>query len=408
MNDQHVFSYMDSCFLHTLPGKIEHIRPLRAVDFQDEEEDDAAHGRASQPHRQQHATPALLLEDAPRDPSPGVDIDAMDIDRHDSEGDDYEEPEQDDDDKEAPSEQDTDEAASRGEEQQLESQSDSDSIQSQRRPHDFRHSPSPLQARVLDFAEDPDHVTSLADDPLEEPHQEVEQADTHDDDDDDGGDEHEGVEEEIEEVHEEDPDEAVAEDPTEGEEADREAPVEENTTEYVVGTPAPDLPTTSRPPSPPHRHESGEDIPPPSPPKPKASKRGKHKDRQSKRHSTRSQEPAITETWVEEKIVGIMNRTLPTMLSGLLQEAMSFARQQTPQPVPQPAPTVEVAVGAAEIERDITQVEVGVQGMEVDRVDGATHMEAEPATEDTPDDEEANVSIQTPSHFNYFLLTLFK
>src|ERR1700737_680446 len=142
MNDQHVFSYMDSCFVHTLPDKIEHIRPLRAVDFQDEE-DDAAHGRASQPHRQQHATPALLLEDAPRDPSPGVDIDAMDIDRHDSEDDDYEEPEHDDDDKEAPSEQDTDEAATRGEEEQLESQSDDgDSIHSQRRPHDFRHSPS--------------------------------------------------------------------------------------------------------------------------------------------------------------------------------------------------------------------------------------------------------------------------
>lgn len=318
----------------------------------------------------------------------------MDIDGQDS---DYEEPDDDDDDREAPSEQDTDEAGIRGEEEQLEAQSDdSDSTHSQRRPQ-ARDSPSPLHARVLDYAEDPDHVTSLAEDPLEEPHE-----DDVNDDEDDGGEEDEGGEEEVEEVgeeveevHEEDPDETRPEDAPEVEEGNCEAHVGENTTEDVVELAAPDIPTTSRPPSPPHRHESGKEIAPPSPPKTKSSKR-KHKDRQSKRHSTRSQEPAITETWMEEKIVGIMSKTLPTMLSGLLQEAMSFARQQTPQPVPQPAPTVEVAVGAAEIERDVAQAEVGVQGMEVDRVDGATHMEAEPTTEDTPDDEEANVSIRAP------------
>ena len=402
MNDQHVFSYMDSCFMHKLPQKIDIIRPLKAEDFRDQEDVGTEHARPSQPRPQEHVTPPLLLEDAHRDPSPRVDIDAMDVDMQDSEGEDYVEPQYDDDDKEAPSEPDTDEAASRGDEDQLAAQTDDiDSIDSQRRPGDFRASTSPLQGRVLDYDVDPDHVTSLAEDPPVEPHQEVEHEDDHDDED-VGGDEHEvedeGVHEEVEDLEKvqgDDPDE------TREEQADRDTLVGEDTTQDVVETPAADLATTSRPTSPLRGHEGGEDIPLPDAPKTKASKRGKHKDRHSKRHSSRSQEPAITESWVEDKVLGILTTTLPsmlsctlpTMLSGLIQEAMTLARQSTPQPLPLPAPRVEVGVGASEIGRDITQREVAVQGMEVGHVDGATHMESGPTTEDTPDKEEANVSI---------------
>ena len=38
MSDFNVFSYMDFSFTHTLPEKIKHIRPLRAVDFEDDDE----------------------------------------------------------------------------------------------------------------------------------------------------------------------------------------------------------------------------------------------------------------------------------------------------------------------------------------------------------------------------------
>lgn len=61
MNEQHVFSYMDSGFMHTLPEKIEHIRALRAEDFQDEEDDEAAHFGHEQFHPQQHAPQAMLV-----------------------------------------------------------------------------------------------------------------------------------------------------------------------------------------------------------------------------------------------------------------------------------------------------------------------------------------------------------
>ena len=87
------------------------------------------------------------------------------------------------------------------------------------------------------------------------------------------------------------------------------------------------------------------------------------------------------------------------MLSGLLQEAMGLSRIPTPQQALQSAPTVEVAVGAAEPERVIDQVvatqEVGVQGMEVDHVDGVTHMDVSPTTMKT-DHAEANVRIRSP------------
>jgi hypothetical protein len=160
MNEQHVFSCMDSSFMHTLPEKIDHVRRLRAADFQDDQENyEAAGGRDDHSQPQQEASAALLLEDVPRDPSPKLDIDAMDVDRDESE-DKYEEPEDDDDDKEAPSEHDTDEASSRGENAHMDTQSDEcESIHTQ--SPQPQSAASPMRGRVLEFEED-EHVTSLA------------------------------------------------------------------------------------------------------------------------------------------------------------------------------------------------------------------------------------------------------
>ena len=47
------------------------------------------------------------------------------------------------------------------------------------------------------------------------------------------------------------------------------------------------------------------------------------------------------------------------------------------------------------IEQVVGTQEVGVQGMEVDYMDGATHMDASPTTMDT-DCAEANVRIRSP------------
>ena len=210
----------------------------------------------------------------------------MDIDRHDM---DYEEPEDDDDDREAPSEQDTDEAASRGESNHMEAHSEGcDSIHTQSSPRDF--GASPMHARVLDFATSsqatsPDHVTSLADDPTDEPYQEVDPEGAHDAEDNAGDeDDHEAGGEESEEVIG-DLQEAGKEEQEDDQEVDHEPVVEEYTDKSDADKHAPELATTSCPTSPSHRHDSG-DLPPPSPPKPKASKRGKHKDRQSRHHST--------------------------------------------------------------------------------------------------------------------------
>lgn len=59
MSDFNVYSYMDSTFMHTLPEKIEHIQPLRAVDFAEEGEE--AEEGEQQFHHHQHASPPLLL-----------------------------------------------------------------------------------------------------------------------------------------------------------------------------------------------------------------------------------------------------------------------------------------------------------------------------------------------------------
>ena len=322
----------------------------------------------------------------------------MDIDRHDSDGDEYE-PKEDEDDKEAPSEQDTDDAASRGESDHVGLQDEEcESIHTPSPPRDFGD--IPLRAQALDFEPYEEHVTSLAE-PAE---------DTYRDDDQEGypNDENEDVPEN------EDPPEATQGGMDEdidnmeqevAREEDREDDGEDDQPAIVVEdeakgdaaelTPA----TTSRPSTASHPSESGEELPTPVLPKSKSSKRGKHKDRQSKRHSSRVQEPVIAESVLEDKIVGILSKTLPDMLSGLLQQAMGLTRlapQQAPQ---QSTPTVEVAVGSAEPPTVIDQVvatqDIGVQGMDVLHVDGATNMDAAPTTKDT-DNAEANVSIRSP------------
>ena len=65
MNDFNVFSYMDSSFMHTLDEKIAHIRPLRAIDFDEQEPDEAEYERYQQFHPHQHASPPKLLVCSP-------------------------------------------------------------------------------------------------------------------------------------------------------------------------------------------------------------------------------------------------------------------------------------------------------------------------------------------------------
>ena len=140
-----------------------------------------------------------------------------------------------------------------------------------------------MHARVLDFAASSqatgrDHVTSLADDPAEEPYHEVYPERAHDAEDNPGDeDDHEAGEEESEEVIE-DLEEASEEEQEDDQEVDHKTVVEVYTDKADADKAAPELPTISRPASPSRVHDNG-DIPPPSPPKPKASKRGKHKDR---------------------------------------------------------------------------------------------------------------------------------
>lgn len=403
MNEQHVFSCMDSSFMHTLPEKIDHVRRLRAVDFQDDQEDhEAAGDRDDHPQPQQEAPPALLLEDVSRDPSPGLDIDAMDVDRDESEGE-YEEPEDDDDDKEAPSEQDTEEASSRGESAHMDTQSDEcESIHTQ---SPQPQSASPMRGRVLEFEED-EHVTSLAEgDPAEDQYRDEDhEGDANEEQDAEYSDREEEFEGTLEGELEgelegglDDAQEGACEGAQEEREVaqgeDEQARVQEEA-EGDAAELTPEVATTSRPSTASLVSESEEELPPPSAPKSKASKRGKHKDRHTKRHSSRVPEPVIAESVLEDKIVGILRSTLPNMLSGLLQEALGLAKNTPPQQVSTPTPTVDVAVGAAEPERVNDQVgasiPVGVQAVDVSDVDAA------PTTVDTSDKAEVSVSIRSP------------
>ena len=61
MNDLNVFSYMDSTFMHTLDEKIAHTRPLRAVDFDEQEPDEVEYEGDQQFHPHQHASPPKPL-----------------------------------------------------------------------------------------------------------------------------------------------------------------------------------------------------------------------------------------------------------------------------------------------------------------------------------------------------------
>ena len=321
-------------------------------------------------------------QDIPRDRSPVVDVDDMDIEKEESDDDDCAEPALDDDDREAPSEQDTDEAPSRGENAHLEAHSEeSESIHTQSSPRDF--GASPVNARVLNYDDEPLHVTSLGEDVADEPHQDSDQEVAHDD-------EHEArdSQEEVQEEDAQEEDQEAREKEDGAEELHVEADPGEDTPNAEAEQPRTDLATTSRPASPPRDHEVGVDYPTPSPSQPKSSKRGKHKDRQSRRH--RAQEPAITESFIEDKIVSVLQHTLPNMLSGMLAEAMVLARQI----VPQPSPTTEAAVGTVEpasvVDGAAETHNVGVQHM-VEGVDGATS----PNTMDT-DNVEANVSIRNP------------
>ena len=61
MNDFNVFSYMDSTFMHMFDEKINHVRPLRAADFDDEDNQFEVH---EEPEKTQHAenpSPPKLL-----------------------------------------------------------------------------------------------------------------------------------------------------------------------------------------------------------------------------------------------------------------------------------------------------------------------------------------------------------
>ena len=58
MKELNVFSYMDCSFMNSWPGKIDHIRPLQAKDFEDGDE---AQEEGEQIHPEQQRSPPLLL-----------------------------------------------------------------------------------------------------------------------------------------------------------------------------------------------------------------------------------------------------------------------------------------------------------------------------------------------------------
>ena len=148
--------------------------------------------------------------------------------------------------------------------------------------------------------------------------------------------------------------------------------------------------------------DSEDDLPPPLPPRNKRSaSRLSPKDPQSRRAKARVHEPAMTESLLEDKIVGILSKTLPNMLSGMLADAIGQVRLQPSIQAQALPPPVDVGVGPSEpastIERvDPSTHEVGVQGMHVDQVDDATGMDALPLAADSANIGDANVSIHSP------------
>lgn len=237
----------------------------------------------------------------------------MDIDKPLSDdGNDYKEAEGDDDDREAPSEHDIDEANNKLENDHIEIHLDEcGSTHTQSTPLHF--GVSPLQAKALNFnsTSKPDHLSSLGHEPTKE----------QDHEDDEVGDPDHYHEDEREDYRED----------------EREDDHEENDDDDMD---AHEGSSQSLP-----SEESWEGLPPLSPSKPGVSTRSKHVssraspiDRHSRRHKPRVNEPVITESILEEKIVGILSKTLPQMLSGLFHEAMGQAKVVPSQQAPPRTP----------------------------------------------------------------------
>ena len=409
--------------MHILEDRIAHIRPLRAVDFAEDESKGFSVERDQQFYPDQQASPLKLMvcgalfldpaisfrlsfvhqrfphpvgcccfdstQDVPRDP-PSVGIENMDIDTPLSDAaEDYEEAEDDDDEREAPSEQDTDEA-------ELDVQSlGGDSGHTQATPRDYGG--SPLRGKALDFgtvSEDSRrHVTPLAEQPGDDRESDDHDEDEHDEDDRDD-DEQERAEQE--------PTENKQTEQERGDEFDRVLSEAYHGRDQEGDVQVDDDPQKSEGSSPSVPSEDSEDdLPPPIPPRSKRSaSRSSPKERQSRRQKPRVNEPAITESFLEDKIVGILSKTLPNMLTGLLQEAIGQVKIQPSLQAPALAPAVDVAVGPSEptitIERvDPPTHEVGVQSMDVDKVDEATDMDALPLASKF----KFNVSFHSPCDF---------
>lgn len=315
----------------------------------------------------------------------------MDIDKPLSDADeDYGEPEDDDDDeREAPSEKDTDEA-----EVDVESEG-GDYGHIEPTPRDYGG--SPLQAKVLDFGSKSEdsrrQVSPLAaqqpgDDRDSDEHSEDEhEEDEHHEDDHDG--DHERAEQERTDAERDEEFDRVLSEAYH--DRDRQEDVQEDDDPHKSEGSSPSVPP-----------DSEDDSPPPIPQRSKRSaSRLSPKDRQSRRIKRREPEPAISESLLEDKIASILCKTLPTMLTGMLQEAMGAVRIQ-PSPTPPPLSTaVHVAVGPSEpastTERvDPSTNEVGVQGMDVEQVDEATAMDELPIAADSPNTGITNVSIHSP------------
>lgn len=398
MNDYNVFSYMDSEFMHSFDGKLSHIRPLRAADFQEQESTFDAHGTQDLPHRDPsppkllvriafvfyyiaifswlpldrvearrlwlpalastrssgswealaacpwlpldrvEATcehlPSLCLildfsqENASRESSPVVGIENMDIDPNISDAEDYAEAEDPEDEREAPSEQDTDEANSEHE-------------------HDPQPSPlelhSPMRGKTLDFDSAMDSRRDQPAQPDAEAEDERDAVDREADDEDDQEDVHDSDREDV------------------GHEG-REHIDDAHDAGSISGS----------------SDEIGQDLPPPISAGPSASTKKRHvsskspsKDLQWRRRKHRQLEPVITEAMMEDKIVGILSKTLPQMLSGMFQEVLSQAKVHPSQQAAHVAPSLYVApatqpelppMRSAVVQTDMA---VGVQGVDV-------------------------------------------
>lgn len=92
--------------------------------------------------------------------------------------------------------------------------------------------------------------------------------------------------------------------------------------------------------------EGSGDLPPVSPLKPTACTKAKHsrasKDRQTKHEETGPSEPILIESLLEDKILGILSKTLPQMLSRLFQETMGQPKPTPTQVAPTVAPVMDV------------------------------------------------------------------